>query len=262
MLLEGKNAVLTGSSRGIGYSILEALALNGANIWACLRTKTKEFEQSIDNLSKKNKVSIKPLYFDLENQDAVKDSAKVIIGSKEKIDILINNAGIIHTSAFQMTRIEDVKKVFQVNFFSQILFTQMLVRTMTKQKKGSIINIASDIGVVSPNQNIYKPDNHGYKGVDFNSPAFYSVSKAGVVHLTKYLATYWAMKNVRVNCISPAGVYKGHDTAFVDKLSEQIPMGRMALPNEFKGAIILLASDASSFITGHNLIIDGGRTIW
>ena len=97
--------------------------------------------------------------------------------------------------------------------------------------------------------------------VEFNSPAFYAVSKAGVIHLTKYLATHWAKKNVRVNCISPAGVYRNHDLSFVKKLSEQV-MGRMALPNEFKGAIVFLASNASSFVTGHNLLIDGGRTIW
>ena len=139
---------------------------------------------------------------------------------------------------------------------------KIIGRKMADRKKGSIINIASDIGIISPDQRIYKPDEHGYKGVEFNSPAYYPVSKAGVIHLTKFLATYWAKYNVRVNAISPAGVYRDHDPAFVKKLSYCIPMGRMALPNEFKGAVIFLASDASSFVTGHNLVIDGGRTVW
>ena len=132
---------------------------------------------------------------------------------------------------------------------------------MADNQNGNIINIASDVGIISPNFKIYEPDDHGYKGVNFNSPSFYAISKAGVIHLTKYLAVYWAKKNIRVNCISPAGVFRSHDISFANKLSELIPLGRMALPNEFKGAIAFLASDASSYVTGHNLVIDGGRTI-
>ena len=150
----------------------------------------------------------------------------------------------------------------KVNISGVQICCKVVGKVMKKAGKGSIINIASDLGVISPNQSIYESDGKGYEGVDFNSPAFYAVSKAGVIHLTKFLATYWAKNNIRVNSISPAGVYRDHNKQFVEKLSELIPMGRMALPQELKGAIVFLASDASSFVTGHNLIVDGGRTVW
>jgi len=134
---------------------------------------------------------------------------------------------------------------------------------MVNQQNGSIINIASDVGVISPDHRIYKADpKTNYKGMNFNSPLSYSVSKAGVIHMTKYLATYWAEQGIRVNSISPAGVNNDHSEDFKNRLTNLIPMGRMAFPEELKGPIVFLSSNASSFITGSNLIVDGGRTIW
>ena len=188
------------------------------------------------------------------------------------VDILINSAALTKSgienlnsdfiAPFEYTDQSLWEAGLKVNLTAIQFMCKLIGAKMAIREKGSIINIASDIGVISPNKNIYEPDEYGYKGVEFNSPAFYAVSKAGVIHLTKYLAAYWGKNNVRVNCISPAGVYRDHTPDFVKKLSEQIPFGRMALPNEFKGAIAYLASDASSFVTGHNLVIDGGRTIW
>ncbi|MGZ3685707.1 MAG: SDR family oxidoreductase, partial [Bdellovibrionota bacterium] len=126
-----------------------------------------------------------------------------------------------------------------------------------------VINIASDVGVISPDHRIYEPNpEHGYEGVHFNSPLSYATSKAALIHMTKFWATYWAKKGIRVNAISPAGVENNQDPKFRRELTDRIPLGRMAKPHEFKGAIVFLASEASSFMTGHNLIIDGGRTIW
>ena len=119
--------------------------------------------------------------------------------------------------------------------------------------KGVVINIASDLGVIAPDQRIYEDD---VKPVD------YSVTKHGIIGLTKYLATYYADKGIRVNSISPSGVYTDQPKEFVDKLSNLIPMGRMAHKDEYKGAIVYCCSNESSYMTGHNLIIDGGRTIW
>ena len=125
------------------------------------------------------------------------------------------------------------------------------------------INISSIYGIVGPDHRIYEPNKiYKYKGVNFNTPSSYSVAKSGIISLTRYLATYWAKKGIRVNCISPAGFYKNHDKKFVEQLSQRIPLGRMAKPNELCGAIIYLCSNSSSFVTGHNLVIDGGRTIW
>ena len=121
---------------------------------------------------------------------------------------------------------------------------------MKSQQKGVVINIASDVAVISPDHRIYKPDERvDYEGVEFNTPIGYSATKAGMLAMTRYLATYWAEDGIRVNSFSPAGVYRDHDPKFVEQLSARIPLGRMA-------------SDASSFMTGANLIVDGGRTAW
>ena len=141
--------------------------------------------------------------------------------------------------------------------------TKSVAKYMLKRKQGSIINIASDVGIISPDHRIYEPNKkYRYKGVNFNTPISYSVAKAGIISLTRYLATYWAQKGIRVNCISPAGVYKKHNKKFVEQLSLRIPLGRMAKSGELNGAIIYLCSNASSYVTGHNLVVDGGRTIW
>ena len=135
---------------------------------------------------------------------------------------------------------------------------------MKQSKRGTIVNIASDVAVISPDHRIYEPDEtSNYKGVPFNTPIAYSVSKAGILAFSRYLATYWAKDGIRVNSLSPAGVYRDTlDPDFVDQLVYRIPLGRMAKPEELKGPIVFLCSDASSFITGQNLIVDGGRTIW
>ena len=117
--------------------------------------------------------------------------------------------------------------------------------------------------MIAPDHRIYEANKKfNYKGVSFNTPVSYSVAKSGIISMTKYLAAYWAKKGIRVNCISPAGIKKRHDKKFVEQLSQRIPLGRMANPTEFNGAIIYLCSNASSFVTGHNLVIDGGKTIW
>ena len=125
---------------------------------------------------------------------------------------------------------------------------------MIKDKtRGIVINVASDLGVIAPNQTIYEDD---VKPVD------YSVTKHGIIGLTKYLSTYFADKGIRVNSISPGGVYTNQSADFVERLSKLIPMGRMANKDEYKGAIVFLCSEASSYMNGHNLILDGGRTVW
>ena len=189
-----------------------------------------------------------------------------------RIDVLINSAGLTKHGCeadperffapFDDTDHEVWEAGLNVNLTGVMLCCKVFGPPMVEQGKGAIVNVASDIGVISPDQRIYAPDEYGYPGVDFNAPAFYSVSKAGVIHLTKHLAALWAPNGVRVNAISPAGVERNHDPAFIKKLASRIPMGRMARAAEFKGAIVYLASDASSFVTGHNLLIDGGRTIW
>jgi NAD(P)-dependent dehydrogenase (short-subunit alcohol dehydrogenase family) len=181
-----------------------------------------------------------------------------------RIDILINNAAMTakgggsryekYFAPFEEYPVELWEEALRINLTGTFLVTQAVGRVMLRRGTGVVVNIASDVGVISPDHRIYE-------GQRFNTPLAYAVSKAGIISLTRYLATYWAPK-IRVNSLSPAGVYDGQDPAFVQRLSRLIPLGRMADRDEYKGAILYLVSDASSFMTGANLIVDGGRTAW
>jgi NAD(P)-dependent dehydrogenase (short-subunit alcohol dehydrogenase family) len=213
------------------------------------------------------------LLCDISNEESIVELTKDLISRYSTIDILINNAALTKYgcevdpqnffSDFENTSEVVWNQGLHINLTGTMLMCKHIAPMMISRGKGSIINVGSDVGVISPDQRIYEKDESlDYKGVDFNTPAFYSVSKAGIIHLTKHLACLWASKGVRVNCFSPAGVYRSQDKGFVMQLTSRIPMGRMAAVNEFKGAIVFLASDASSFMTGHNLVMDGGRTVW
>ena len=132
---------------------------------------------------------------------------------------------------------------------------------MAAKGRGVIVNIASDLSVIGPDQRLYHRDGVA-DGEQPVKPVSYSVTKTGLVGLTRYLATYWADKGVRVNALSPGGVFAGQPPVFVDRLQQLIPMQRMAVPNEYVGAIQFLCSDASRYMTGQNLVIDGGRSVW
>ncbi len=269
--LNGRLAVITGGAGFLGVQFAETIfEMGGIPV---ILDFNKELIESAEKQLKD--FGCKKYYFfevDVTNEKDSENIINKIWDEISQVDILINCIALTkdtiektNSDFFEPFENMDQKlweKGINLNLTATQLMCKIVGKKMSKCGKGSIINIASDVGVISPNQNIYKPDKYGYKGVNFNTPSFYSVGKAGVIHLTKYLATYWAKNNVRVNSISPAGVFKDHDKEFVNKLGNQIPMGRMAMPNEFKGAIAFLSSDASSFVTGHNLIIDGGRTIW
>ena len=179
----------------------------------------------------------------------------------DRVDVLINNAALNpkmstkdETNKFEDFSLDKWNKSLEVNLTGAFLCSQVFINKMIKDKtKGVVINVASDLGVIAPNQNIYNGD---VKPVD------YSVTKHAIIGLTKYLSTYFGDKNIRVNAISPGGVYTNQSDDFVERLSKLIPMGRMANKDEYKGAIVFLCSDASSYMNGHNLILDGGRTVW
>ena len=187
--------------------------------------------------------------------------------------------GLVNAAAFAMKNLQEAEGDFfapfetyprdlwqvslDVNLTGTFLVTQAVGQVMKDGGGGSIVNIASDVAIISPDQRIYEPDaERGYAGVPFNTPAAYAVSKAGILSMTRYLATYWAKAGIRVNSISPAGVHREQDPAFVAELASRIPLGRMAEPQELKGAVVYLTSNASTFVTGANLVVDGGRTIW
>ncbi len=179
-----------------------------------------------------------------------------------RVDILINNAGFTNQSktsgfdaSFEDFHLEDWNAIMNVNLTGAFLGCQVVGKQMLENGKGSIINIASLYGVVSPNHNIYP-------GTGISQPVAYSVSKHGVVALTKYLATLWASKGVRVNSLTPGGIFNGHQGLFLERFKQLNPIGRMSEKEELRGGIVYLASDASSHVVGHNLIIDGGWTTW
>lgn len=269
--LTGKKALITGGAGFLGFQFAESIAEMGG-IPLIVDINENALENVKNRFDNSGIIDYKTYKADITIENNCKDIFDMIWDENNSIDILINSAaitkqGIENTNADFFAPYEETDpdlwdEGIRATLTSIHITCKIIGQKMVKKGKGSIINIASDIGIISPDQRIYQPDEFGYKGVNFNTPAFYPVSKAGVIHLTKFLATYWAKNNIRVNAISPAGVYRNHDPEFVKKLSYCIPMGRMALPDEFKGAIIFLASEASSFITGHNLVIDGGRTIW
>ena len=187
------------------------------------------------------------------------------------VNILINNAAIdpkvesegkiLNASRFENFSIEDWNLQLSVGLTGAYLCSKIFGNFMASVNGGVILNIASDLSIIAPDQRLYeteglKPENQPVK------PVTYSVIKHGLIGLTKYLATYWKDANIRCNALSPGGIYNGQSKEFVDSLISRIPMGRMANIEEYKASVIYLCSDASSYMTGQNIVIDGGRTIW
>ena len=269
--LTGKNVVITGGAGFLGMHFAKGIAEmggipilidleNDSVIKASLCLKEKGFDTFSYAL-------------DITSADKITEVFDVIIHKHKHLDCLINAAafamknlkdgGKNFFAPYEKYELENWQKSIDVNLTGTFLITQTVGKLMKKAKKGSIINIASDVAIISPDHRIYMQDaSIDYDGVDFNIPAAYSVSKAGILSLTRYLATYWSQDGIRVNSISPAGVFRNQDSKFVKVLSSRIPLGRMARPEELKGPVVFLCSEASSYITGTNIVVDGGRTIW
>lgn len=262
--LTGRVAVITGGAGMLGLRHGEAIAeMGGIPVLVDL-----DAERSVtvaEDLQKRFSTEALGIGIDITQKEDVVRMVSTVMERFGHIDILINNAaltmkGRIETAGEFFAPFEEYplslwEAALQVNLTGAFLITQAVGKVMVKQEKGVIVNIASDIGVISPDHRIYE-------GQPFNTPIAYPTTKAGIISFTRYLATYWAKKGIRVNAISPAGVYDNHDPEFVRRLTDLIPLGRMAHKDEYKGAILFLVSDASSFMTGANLIVDGGRTCW
>ena len=269
--LNGKNVIITGGAGFLGSHFAMGVSeMGGVPILVDLNQENTE--KATQLLIDKGHSAF-GYSLDICNQKQVEKTFSTIFSNHSHIDCLINGA------AFAMKNMQDGGDDFfapfedyllsnwqmsiNVNLTGTFLITQIVGIHMKKAQKGSIINIASDVAIISPDHRIYEADvRMNYDGVDFNTPAAYSVSKAGILAFTRYLATYWARDGIRVNSISPAGVFRNQDSKFVEVLSSRIPLGRMANPEELKGPIVFLCSEASSYITGSNLVVDGGRTIW
>ncbi len=245
MLLKNKCAVVTGSNRGIGKAILEVLAQNGADLWACTRRESEEFLSFISGLEKKYGVIIKPVYFDISDIESVKKGVREITINKDPIDILVNNAGSISISLFQMTPISKVKEMFDVNFYPMFQLTQMLVKSMVKGG-GSIINLSSSAAI------------EGNEG-----RVSYASSKAAVITFSQVISRELGRNNVRVNTIAPGltetDMMRGSTPDDVlEKTLDRISLRRTAKPEEIANVVLFLSSNLSSYITGQVLRVDGG----
>ena len=246
MLLKDKNAVVTGCNRGIGKEVVRVFAENGANIWACIRKENKSFTKYINKLEKKHSVKINPVYFDLSDEEQIKTGIKVIKESKKQVDILVNNAGIIFTALFQMTSMQKLKEMFEINYFSQMLLTQYISRIMMRQRSGSIVNISSSAAIEG---------NEGRTG--------YASAKASMITSTKVLARELAPYKIRVNVVAPGLTQTEMMTSSTpeDALQEtlnRICLKRVGQPEEIANSVLFLASDLSSYITSQVLRVDGG----
>lgn len=262
--LENKTVIVTGALGLIGKQHCISLSEAGANVVVADidENKAKIFAVTLPN----NAMGI---YLDVTDKENIQNAKEIIMKEYGSIDVLINNAAIndmvedpkanIVLSRFENYPLDLWNKSLQVNVTGTFLCSQVFGSQMAEQKKGSIINIASTYGIVAPNQSLYQ-DKFGNQ--NFYKPPAYSVSKSAILGLTKYLAAYWGKEGIRVNSLSPGGVKNNQDEEFVEKYSKRTPLGRMAEPTDYQGAVVFLASDASGYMNGANLIVDGGWTCW
>ena len=244
--MNNKTAIITGSNRGIGKEMVKEFAEAGYDIWACARKEDEEFESELKSLAEKYHNDIKPIYFDLNNEEEIRKGIKQILVEKRNIDVLINNAGVAFGGLFVMTPIEKMKEVYQVNVFSQVLIMQLVTRCMMRQKSGCIINMCSVGGIeTSP----------GYLA--------YGSSKAALIWITKALSKEVGNYNIRVNGIAPGlidtdmGRYKSEEE--IKAVLDRTSLHRIGSTKEIAKAAIYLASDEAKYMTGHIMVIDGGR---
>ena len=258
--LSGKIAVVTGGCGFLGEQHCLALAENGAKVIAIdlsTSTKPKSFDKS----------EIFVMHCDISNEAAVKEVFNSIKKEFKTVDILINNAAVDHkvnlnglsgSSRFENYDLNIANQEYAVGINGAVLCSREASKYMMQQNSGVIINVSSDLGVISPDHRIYNASSE----LSSFKPFTYSVIKHALIGLTKYLSIYLAPYGIRVNTISPGSIENNQNIEFLNKLKERIPMSRLASVDEYKSAIQFLASEASSYMTGQNLIIDGGRTTW
>jgi 2-deoxy-D-gluconate 3-dehydrogenase len=264
--LSGKVAVVTGSAGLLGSGFCRTLAEAGAAV--VLADNNTEANEVLAGSLVKDKFNAIAVTTDIADPDSVKSLVTETLKRYKRLDILVNSAALDpkfdpdhedeHTSRFENYALEDWNQALNVNLTGMFLVTQAAVHPMLDQESGVIVNICSTYGLVAPDQRIYQREGQG----DTFKPVYYSVTKAGVLGFTRYLAGYYAGKNIRVNALTPGGVYNEHDEVFVEKYAARTMLGRMAERSEMNSALLFLASEASSYMTGANLVVDGGWTAW
>ena len=244
--LKGKNAIVTGANRGLGKAIVESLAQNGCNIWAIIRNESSESNEFVSEIEKEYGVWVDCICADLALEQSIKDAYNIINSKKQSIDILINNAGVAHMGLLQMTKIDFIKNLYAVNVFAPIILSQLVLRNMSRQKYGKIINVASTAA-----EEIYEGN------------SIYGTSKAALVAFTQSFAAESLRYGVTANVIAPGLINTDMSVVFEGKNPEEpirhTALGRKIEVNEISEVIIQLLSDKMNIINGAVITINGGH---
>jgi NAD(P)-dependent dehydrogenase (short-subunit alcohol dehydrogenase family) len=265
--LEGRVAIVTGGAGLLGKGYCQTLAMAGANV-VIADIAAQAAEELAEKISQEAGAEVISIQTDVSNPDSVHDLIEDVLRRFNRVDVLVNNAALDpkfdadhageHSNRFEDFPYSAWQEALGVNVTGMFLCAQAVTIPMLEVKRGVIINISSTYGMVGPDQRLYQREGQPaqYK------PITYTVAKAAVLGLTRYLATYFANSGIRVNTLTPGGVFAGHDDEFVQRYSAKTVLGRMADADEMSSALLFLASDASSYMTGANLVVDGGWTAW
>jgi 3-oxoacyl-[acyl-carrier protein] reductase len=242
--LFGKTVLITGGTGGLGRQLIRDFSQSGANLVVQSRVLTDDFNQWLEDTTSEAGVKLTKLLFDLSDEESIKNAFKTMSASTE-IDVLVNNAGVAHGGLTQMTPVSEVRKVFEINYFSQILITQSVVRRMIRKGSGKIVNIASISGLDSKTGNVA-----------------YGASKAAMIAFTRTLSSELSGSGIRVNCVAPGLIETAMATLMEEKakqtMIEESGLGRLAKTEEVSRVVVFLSSDQSSLINGQTLRVDGG----
>ena len=246
-----KTVIVTGGGGQLGSSICSHFdKLKNNTVMADLDIKI--CKKRINELGLKNTT---PIQLDVTSIDSIEAAFKQVAEKFGRIDVLINNAGIGVFTPFEDRTFEEFDKVMKVNLYGTFFCSKAALKYMEKQKSGTIVNIGSVYGIISSDPRIYGDSGR-------NNSEVYGASKAGIILMTKYLAVHVKSKNIRMNCVSPGGIFNNQKDSFVKNYENRTPLGRMANEDEIAKAVLFLCSDDTSYITGQNIIVDGGFTIW
>jgi len=268
--LTGRTALVTGGAGLLGVKHAEALMKAGAKV-ILADVDSVRLERAASDIE--SRLKQRP---EIETMDVTNEASVAAVSTRRnigdaRVDILINNAArnpavdptgkVANSNRLEQLDLNSYEIDLAVGLTGAVLCAKYFGSAMAERRDGVIVNVASDLGVIAPDQRLYRREGVPDNAQDVK-PVSYSVVKHGLVGLTKYLATYWADLGVRCNAISPGGVLAGQSEDFLRRIHPLIPLGRMAQPDEYEGAIVFLASRASSYMTGANLIVDGGRSVW
>ena len=264
--LQGKVAIVTGGAGTLGRHFCAGLAEAGATV-VVADVDGAGAQKLAGELRRRYEGSALGLECDVSDPESVEAMVARVVAEYGGIDVLHNNAAgktedlDAFFAPFEEYTLQQWRKVMAVNLDGMFLVAQAVGKRMAERGKGgSIIQTASIYGIMAPDHRIY--EGSMYLGRQINTPAAYTASKAGIIGLTRHLATYWADKGIRVNTLTPGGTESGQNEEFKRRYSSRVPLGRMAVPEEMVGALLYLASDASAYVTGQNIIVDGGLNAW